>query len=115
MISYLGFAAFILLWIGQMIYTIGKQNRFNDDIRKDIDSIETQVDNLRTWGENQIAERTKYAQTHYITVEMCGVQHRELIRRMEIIEGYNINVELATIKTQLTQVLAALEELKKRG
>jgi len=113
MAAYLGFAAFILIWIGQLVYTSGKQNRFNDEIRKDIDDIETQVRELRKWGEAQIAERTNYNFTHYVSSEMCGQKHSEIIRRLDIIDSYEINVKLAKIETQLSQVLVAVEELKK--
>lgn len=115
MTAYLGFSAFILLWVGQLVYTSGKQNRFNDEIRKDIDNIETQVSELRKWGEAQINERTNYNFTHYVSSDMCCQKHAEIIRRLDIIDGYEINVKLAKIETQLFQVLAAVEEIKKRG
>lgn len=115
MTAYLGFSAFILLWVGQLVYTSGKQNRFNDEIRKDIDDIETQVSELRKWGEAQINERTNYNFTHYVSSDMCCQKHAEIIRRLDIIDGYEINVKLAKIETQLAQVLVAIDEIKKRG
>jgi hypothetical protein len=115
MTAYLGFSAFILLWVGQLVYTSGKQNRFNDEIRKDIDDIETQVRELRKWGESQVSERIAFNQGHYVGAEMCSQKHTEIIRRLDIIDGYEINVKLAKIETQLAQVLVAIDEIKKRG
>ena len=114
MTALIGIGSFAALWIGTLIYSTGKQNRFNDEIRRDIDEIQTQVSDLRKWGDAQVSNRVAYSERHFVNAEMCGVQHRELIRRLEIIEGYDINVKLATIESQLAQVITTLEEMKKR-
>jgi len=115
MTALIGIGSFAALWIGTLIYSTGKQNRFNDEIRRDIDDMRDQVRELRKWGEAQVSERIAYNQLHYVDATMCNVHHKELVRRLEVIEGYNINVKLATIESQLAQVITTLEEIKKRG
>lgn len=112
--TYFGIAVFILLWVGQLIYSNGKQTKFNDGISDRISRIETDAKELRIWGEKQLADRSNYNRSNFLGIELFNECNKDLVRRLESIEEYKIDSRLATIETQLAHVLSILEELKRR-
>jgi len=112
--AYVAIAVFAILWIGQLVYSTGKQNKFNDIVSKDIDTITSDIKDLKKWGDEQIKERIAFNHDHFVSQDVYFGCNRDVIRRLESIESYDLPVKLARIETQLAQVLSMLEELKKR-
>jgi len=114
MSEWIGICIFAAVWIGTLIYSTGKQNRFNDEITKNITRIENDVRELKQWGEKQVADRVAFNQANYLSTALFNECNKDVVRRLESIEEYKIDSRLATIETQLAHVLTILEELKRR-
>ncbi len=77
---------------------------------KDVERLDKDVKELRTWGEQELDKAVETRNTHFIRREVFNECTTDIRRRLDEVNTIDINSRLARIEAMLDQIQISLEK-----